>query len=123
CWRARSTTSAPSSRRWARPRERARRESHRIHRRAARGTRRRAADGARPRVAGARLRGGPALRRPPGAQAARRVSPPAGLTGWGSMNPPPPDPIEKFEQWLADATAAGIHEPTAMTLATAGADG
>ena len=39
------------------------------------------------------------------------------------MSPPPPDPIEKFEQWLADATAAGIYEPTAMTLATAGADG
>jgi len=39
------------------------------------------------------------------------------------MSPPAQDPIEKFEQWLADATAAGIHEPTAMTLATAGADG
>lgn len=33
------------------------------------------------------------------------------------------DPIEKFALWLADARAAGIHEPTAMTVATASADG
>lgn len=39
------------------------------------------------------------------------------------MSPPTQDPIEKFEQWLADVTAAGIHEPTAMTVATVGADG
>ena len=39
------------------------------------------------------------------------------------MSPPAHDPIGKFEEWLADATATGIHEPTAMVLATAGADG
>jgi pyridoxamine 5'-phosphate oxidase len=30
-----------------------------------------------------------------------------------------PDPLRSFEAWLADATAAGCIEPTAMTLATA----
>ncbi|HZQ87485.1 MAG TPA: pyridoxamine 5'-phosphate oxidase [Acidimicrobiales bacterium] len=39
------------------------------------------------------------------------------------MSPPAEDPISKFQQWLADATAFGVHEPTAMTVATAGADG
>jgi pyridoxamine 5'-phosphate oxidase len=33
-----------------------------------------------------------------------------------------PDPIAQFERWLADATLAGMIEPTAMTLATVGAD-
>ena len=33
------------------------------------------------------------------------------------------DPIELFQEWLAEATAAGDAEPTAMTLATASADG
>jgi pyridoxamine 5'-phosphate oxidase len=34
-----------------------------------------------------------------------------------------PDPPVQFERWLADAVAAGQVEPTAMTLATVGADG
>ena len=33
------------------------------------------------------------------------------------------DPYDQFRRWLADAEFAGINEPTAMTLATAGADG
>ena len=33
------------------------------------------------------------------------------------------DPIEQFERWFADATRAGVHEPNAMTLATASPDG
>jgi pyridoxamine 5'-phosphate oxidase len=33
------------------------------------------------------------------------------------------DPIALIQQWLDDATAAGVPEPTAMTLATASADG
>jgi pyridoxamine 5'-phosphate oxidase len=33
------------------------------------------------------------------------------------------DPIALVQQWLDDATAAGEAEPTAMTLATASADG
>jgi pyridoxamine 5'-phosphate oxidase len=34
-----------------------------------------------------------------------------------------PDPFVQFEQWLATAEAAGLHEPTAMVLATASPDG
>ncbi len=34
-----------------------------------------------------------------------------------------PDPIRQFDRWLADALAAPIREPNAMTLATATADG
>ena len=34
-----------------------------------------------------------------------------------------PDPIEQFRTWFAEATAAGIAEPNAMTLATADASG
>jgi len=34
-----------------------------------------------------------------------------------------PDPIEQFRVWLADARAAGIYEPEAMTVSTVGADG
>jgi pyridoxamine 5'-phosphate oxidase len=34
-----------------------------------------------------------------------------------------PDPIRQFELWLADAQAAGIVEPLAMTLATADRSG
>ena len=34
-----------------------------------------------------------------------------------------PDPIRQFARWLAEAAAAGVPEHTAMTLATAGADG
>jgi pyridoxamine 5'-phosphate oxidase len=34
-----------------------------------------------------------------------------------------PDPLVQLERWLHDATAAGMIEPTAMTLATVGADG
>jgi pyridoxamine 5'-phosphate oxidase len=30
-----------------------------------------------------------------------------------------PDPIQQFDRWFADAVAAGIPEPNAMTLATA----
>ena len=33
------------------------------------------------------------------------------------------DPIEQFNRWLKDACEAGVVEPTAMSLATAGADG
>lgn len=33
------------------------------------------------------------------------------------------DPFDQFRRWLADAEFAGISEPTAMTLATADADG
>jgi pyridoxamine 5'-phosphate oxidase len=33
------------------------------------------------------------------------------------------DPYDQFRRWLADAEFAGITEPTAMTLATASADG
>jgi pyridoxamine 5'-phosphate oxidase len=33
------------------------------------------------------------------------------------------DPLEQFESWLTDARAEGMIEPTAMTLATVGADG
>jgi pyridoxamine 5'-phosphate oxidase len=46
-----------------------------------------------------------------------------------SKNPPLleqdllPDPLAQFERWLKAATAAGMIEPTAMTLATVGADG
>ncbi len=29
------------------------------------------------------------------------------------------DPIDMFERWMADALAAGVHEPNAMVLATA----
>jgi len=35
----------------------------------------------------------------------------------------PADPMELFARWLAEARAAGCHEPEAMTLATTGADG
>jgi pyridoxamine 5'-phosphate oxidase len=34
-----------------------------------------------------------------------------------------PDPFEQFRRWLAEAQAAGLYEPLAMTLATANADG
>src|SRR5437588_3779229 len=34
-----------------------------------------------------------------------------------------PDPIKQFERWLADAMAANLLEPTAMTIATADAEG
>lgn len=34
-----------------------------------------------------------------------------------------PDPLEQFSLWFEQARAAGIAEPNAMTLATAGADG
>lgn len=33
------------------------------------------------------------------------------------------DPIEQFNRWLKDACASGVVEPTAMSLATTGADG
>ena len=33
------------------------------------------------------------------------------------------DPIVQFQAWMAQAVAAGVHEPTAMTLATTGASG
>ena len=33
------------------------------------------------------------------------------------------DPLALFHRWFADATAAGQHEPNAMTLATATSDG
>ena len=34
-----------------------------------------------------------------------------------------PDPLRQFEQWFAQARAADVVEPNAMTLATAGPDG
>jgi len=34
-----------------------------------------------------------------------------------------PDPIAQFRRWYAEAEAAGIWEPNAMTVATVGADG
>ena len=34
-----------------------------------------------------------------------------------------PDPIEQFRRWFDDALAAGLHEPNAMTVATATPDG
>lgn len=34
-----------------------------------------------------------------------------------------PDPLVQFDRWLSDAVAAGLYEPTAMTLATVGPDG
>src|SRR5918997_601416 len=34
-----------------------------------------------------------------------------------------PDPIEQFRGWFGEALAANLHEPNAMTLATATADG
>jgi pyridoxamine 5'-phosphate oxidase len=34
-----------------------------------------------------------------------------------------PDPLRQFARWLAEAATAGVPEHTAMTLATAGADG
>jgi pyridoxamine 5'-phosphate oxidase len=34
-----------------------------------------------------------------------------------------PDPIEQFRGWFDDALAAGLHEPNAMTLATATPEG
>jgi pyridoxamine 5'-phosphate oxidase len=34
-----------------------------------------------------------------------------------------PDPIEQFRKWFDDALAANLHEPTAMTLATASPEG
>src|SRR5438270_12815253 len=33
------------------------------------------------------------------------------------------DPVAQFQRWFAEAEAAGEAEPTAMTLATASADG
>lgn len=33
------------------------------------------------------------------------------------------DPVEQFRAWFDQALASGIHEPNAMTLATAGSDG
>ena len=34
-----------------------------------------------------------------------------------------PDPFRQFAAWFAGAVAAGVHEPEAMTLATASSDG
>lgn len=34
-----------------------------------------------------------------------------------------PDPVTMFRRWLADATAAGLHEPNAMVVASATGDG
>ncbi len=34
-----------------------------------------------------------------------------------------PDPVAMFRRWLDDAMAAGLHEPNAMVVATATADG
>lgn len=34
-----------------------------------------------------------------------------------------PDPVRQFERWLQEALRAALPEPTAMTLATVGADG
>lgn len=34
-----------------------------------------------------------------------------------------PEPVPMFRRWLHDATAAGVHEPNAMVVATVSADG
>lgn len=34
-----------------------------------------------------------------------------------------PDPLAQFRRWMDDAVAAGVIEPTAMSLATVGSDG
>lgn len=34
-----------------------------------------------------------------------------------------PEPLEQFQRWFEEALGAGLHEPTAMTLATATRDG
>ncbi len=34
-----------------------------------------------------------------------------------------PDPVEQFRRWFDEALAAGLHEPNAMTVATATPDG
>lgn len=34
-----------------------------------------------------------------------------------------PDPVDQFHSWFEEALAAGLHEPNAMTLATATPDG
>jgi pyridoxamine 5'-phosphate oxidase len=34
-----------------------------------------------------------------------------------------PDPVEQFRRWFGQAVAAGVPDPNAMTLATAGPDG
>ena len=34
-----------------------------------------------------------------------------------------PDPVEQFRRWFDETLAAGLHEPNAMTVATATADG
>ena len=34
-----------------------------------------------------------------------------------------PDPFSMFQRWLGEALDAGVHEPNAMVLSTAGADG
>lgn len=34
-----------------------------------------------------------------------------------------PDPFEQFDRWFAEAVEAGLHEPEAMVVATADADG
>ena len=34
-----------------------------------------------------------------------------------------PDPVMMFRRWLGDATAAGVHEPNAMVVASASPDG
>jgi pyridoxamine 5'-phosphate oxidase len=34
-----------------------------------------------------------------------------------------PDPVTMFRRWLGDAVAARLHEPNAMVVSTAGADG
>lgn len=54
--------------------------------------------------------------------------PPTAMTQY-TRNPPlleavlPHDPLRLFERWLADAAAAGMIEPGAMTLATVDASG
>src|SRR5947209_20067455 len=45
--------------------------------------------------------------------------PPHGLSEAGAGD----HPLRLFHRWFADATAAGQHEPNAMTLATATPDG
>jgi pyridoxamine 5'-phosphate oxidase len=50
------------------------------------------------------------------------ASPPPGLTGTLEEAQLPADPIELFDQWMADVVRAGLPEPTAMVLATTSAD-
>ncbi|MBA2443627.1 MAG: pyridoxamine 5'-phosphate oxidase, partial [Rubrobacter sp.] len=56
---------------------------------------------------------------PPSVADLRREYTRAGLTEAGAAR----EPIEQFRRWFEEALGAGLHEPNAMTLATATRDG